>query len=75
MNNWNSYPENSPDSDGEYFITIQNGNKKYVTISKFEKFTKLYNDNVKYYGPAWQDLNLGGTHINVIAFMELPEPY
>ena len=69
---WTSYPHQQPEKDGEYLVSIGD----YVTIARFEKYTKLYDqfDN-KYFAPMWNDICEGGLHKNVTAFMKKPFPY
>lgn len=70
---WSKYPENLPNQDGEYIITLEGG---HVTVADFQKHTKLYNkDNEKYFGPAWHDLQEGGMHRDVIAFKTKPTAF
>jgi hypothetical protein len=70
--NWLTYPENVPERNKEYLISIGS----YVTIAKFVANQKLYNQaNEKYYGMAWQDIQEGGVHHGVDAFMEKPKCY
>lgn len=69
---WIKYPEFLPKEDIEYLVSLEG----YVTIAKFEKRTKLYDEcDEKYYAPAWHDLQEGGLMKGVDAFMDKPLPF
>ena len=69
---WLPYPENTP-CDGEYLVTLKGG---HVCVLKFNNNFKQYDENdLKFYGPAWPDEEMGGVYKNVIAFMKKPQPY
>ena len=72
MNEWKPYPENKPQWSGRYIVTMG----LYVTECRYEEFTKRRDsEGNKYYGEGWVDSECGGFYENVIAFMNLPEPY
>lgn len=69
---WMPYPENNPQEDKEYLVSIG----PYVTIAEFNANAKQYDQfGQKYYGPAWQDIREGGLHYGITAFMEKPKYY
>ncbi len=69
---WLPYPAHTPKQDREYLVSVDS----FVTVAQFNRHTKLYNEfGEKYFGPAWHDLQEGGIHYTVTAFMEKPKPY
>ena len=78
---WMPYPENKPPESGEYLVTRQGNfgsgnNIYYVTITNFDPYFKQYDKNdIKFFGPAWPDDQLGGTFDDVIAWAEKPKPF
>jgi hypothetical protein len=70
--NWLPYPENIPDSDGEYLVS----SSSYVQICRFISMYKQYNEHGdKFYGPAWVDEGFGCIDKNIKAFMNKPKVF
>lgn len=62
--------EQLPDKNGVYLVCLENGK---VFTCCFDLNFKQYDENGKFYSPAWPDENLGGKHKDVSHWMHLPQ--